>query len=304
MQPWQQYVVAPDRVWLYSAMMIIEYTMPGEDIFPEGITEDPDGNTFYVSSSRQGTIFRGRVDDGALAVWQPGGVDGRTTALGLAVDGHGRLLVCGSETGYLFCYDTASGALVDRVRVPVGESLLNDVCVAGGYAYVTDSKRPVLWRVRLGERVGEPDEWIDLGEAELTPYLNGIVELHDGATLLVAAQGTEVLWRVDVASKAAEKVDLGGLRLAADGMVVVDGLLYTCDNVEEADGTVRYFLSALRLTADARAGELVGRWERPMTDSPTTVAHLGGRFYVVNSQFSAVRLGTATAPFTVSALVV
>jgi Cu-Zn family superoxide dismutase len=225
-------------------------------------------------------------------------------ALGLAVDGPGRLLVCGYETGYLFCYDTASGALVDRVRVPVEETLLNDVCVAGGYAYITDSKRPVLWRVQVGERVGEPEEWIDLGEAELTPYLNGIVEVHDGATLLVAAQGTEVLWRVDVASKTAEKVDLGGLRLAADGMVVVNGLLYTCDNIEGADGAVRFFLSALRLTADARAGELVGSWERPVTDTPTTVAHLGGRFYVVNSQFFADRAGTAAAPFTVSALTV
>lgn len=284
--------------------MITEYALPGDDIFPEGITEDPDGVTFYVSSSRHGTIFRGRIDAGALDVWQPGGVDDRSAALGLSVDGHGRLLVCGSETGWLFGYDTASGNLVDKVRVPAAETLLNDVCVSDGYAYVTDSKRPVLWRVPLGERVGRPEEWIDLGDAESTPYLNGIVDLHDGATLLVAAQGTEVLWRVDVATKTAEQVDLGGLNLAADGMVVVDGLLYTCDNVEESDGTVRYFLTALRLTADARAGEVVRRWERSRADTPTTVAYLDGRFYLVNSQFSGVRTGTAGAPFTVSAFAV
>ena len=36
--------------------------MPGETAFPEGIVEDPDGARFYVSSSRHGTLFRGRID--------------------------------------------------------------------------------------------------------------------------------------------------------------------------------------------------------------------------------------------------
>ncbi|MGY0235860.1 SMP-30/gluconolactonase/LRE family protein [Longispora urticae] len=283
--------------------MITEYTVPGGAVFPEGITGDPDGSTFYVSSSRDGTIFRGRIDAPELEVWQPAGADGRTSALGMAVDGSGRLLVCGSETGYVFGYDTATGALVDRVRVPTDEgTLLNDVCVVGGHAFVTDSQRPVVWRCALGDRLGEPEEWVDLGDADRTPFLNGIVAVHDGATLLVAAQGTEVLWRVDVATRAAERVDLGGLALSADGMVLVDGLLYTCDNVEEPDGAVRFFLSAFRLAADARSGELVGRLERSAADTPTTVAYLADRFYLVNSQLMADRSGQAGPPFTISAV--
>jgi hypothetical protein len=107
---------------------------------------------------------------------------------------------------------------------------------------------------------------------------------------------------VDIAGRSAEKVDLGGMSLAADGMVVADDLLYVCDNIEDADGSVRFYLSALRLTGDARAAELVGRWQRPTGDTPTTVAYLGGRFYVVNSQFFAERAGKAAAPFTLSAL--
>lgn len=37
-------------------------------------------------------------------------------------------------------------------------------------------------------------------------------------------------------------------------------------------------------------------------DTPTTLAYLDGRLYLVNSQFGARRRGAAAPPFTVSAL--
>ncbi|MEV6520622.1 hypothetical protein AB0M43_01605 [Longispora sp. NPDC051575] len=281
--------------------MTTDYVLPGEDVFPEGITEGPDGRSFYVSSARQGTVYRGHTDRPELEVWQPAGADGRTGALGMAVDGHGRLLVCGSRTGYLFAYDLAGGALVARCRVPAELTLLNDVFVVGEYAYVTDSERPVVWRVPVGAEIGEAEEWLVLGAAEDLPYLNGIVAVHDGATLLIAAQGTEVLWRVDVATRAAEHVTLDG-ELAADGMVLVDGALYTCDNAELLEGDVAFYVSRIELAPDARSGRITHRWDRPAADHPTTIAHLDGRFLLVNSQFLAGREGTARAPFTVSAV--
>ncbi|WP_018348310.1 SMP-30/gluconolactonase/LRE family protein [Longispora albida] len=281
--------------------MIDTYLLPGENVHPEGIAADPDGETFYVSSARQGTIFRGRIGQPELEVWQPGGADGRGNALGLTVTGDGRLIVCGSESGYVFWYDTASGELVARRQVPAAETLLNDVCVAGGYAYVTDSKRPVIWRFALGgsdAEIGEAEEWLDLGEAELTPYLNGIVPALDDTVLLVAAQGTEVLWRVDIASRSAEKLDG---QVSADGLVLLGGKLYACDNAETADG-LEFYLSEFTLPADLRGFELARRWQRDTEQTPTTVAWLGGRMLLVNSQFVAGRNGTAAAPFTISAV--
>jgi sugar lactone lactonase YvrE len=53
--------------------VIDTYLLPGDGIFPEGITEDPDGRTFYVGSSGDGTIFRGRLDDPRTEVLQEGG---------------------------------------------------------------------------------------------------------------------------------------------------------------------------------------------------------------------------------------
>lgn len=294
--------------------MIDTYVLPGEQIFPEGITEDRDGRTFYVSSSRDGTIFRGQIDNPALNVWQPGGQDGRTSALGMAVDHAGRLLVCGADTGLVVAFDTATGDLIARHTVPA-PTLLNDVCVAGPYAYVTDSARPVLWRLSLAGAdgadradgaVGPPLEWLDLtrfgAAADVLHYLNGIVAAPGGQALVVAAQGTGVLWWIDVAARTAAPIDLGGVIVNGDGLVLVGDVLYVCDNSDEPDGSVRYWLTALRLSADGRRGERIGRWERAAADTPTTAAYLDGRLYLVNSQFHARRSGGARAPFTVAAL--
>lgn len=277
--------------------MIETYIVPGTDVHPEGITEDPDGVTFYVSGSKQGTIFRGRLGEPELEVWLEPGTDGREHALGMAVDPLGRLLICGYRTGKVFAYDIRTKEFKGSLPVRDEGALLNDVTVAGGHAYVTDSNRPVIWRIDLGEALGVPGEWVEIKEKDA--YLNGIVSIDAGAALLVAAQGAESLWRVDVATGAAERLDL---RLAADGMVVVGDMLYTCDNVDLPDGDVQFYLSAFRIGAGGRSVELIDRRPLSKDDTPTTVAHLGGQLLIVNSQFIPGREGRAVTPFTVSAV--
>lgn len=281
--------------------MIDEYTLPGAGIFPEGITEDPGGTAFYVSGSSDGTVFRGELGRPELTVWLPPGSDGRESALGMTADAHGRLLVCGGSGGVLYAYDLATAALVARHAVGTAPTLLNDVCVHDGHAYVTDSMRPVVWRFPLGDTVGPPEEWLDLAPfGAVDPYLNGIVPTRDGTALLAAAQGTGELWHLNLAGRKAERVDLGGVLANGDGMVWVGEVLYVCDNTDEPDGSARYWLTALRTSPDGRRAELAGRWERAAADTPTTVAYLGGRLLLVNSQFAGRRMGTVKEPFTVS----
>jgi len=90
------------------------YVLPGDAVFPEGIATGP-GGAFYVSSTTDGTIFRGDVREAQAGVLSPGGADGRTTAVGLRTDRSGRrLFVAGGATGRAWVLSTAPAARSPR----------------------------------------------------------------------------------------------------------------------------------------------------------------------------------------------
>jgi Cu-Zn family superoxide dismutase len=178
--------------------------------------------------------------------------------------------------------------------VPADRALLNDVVTDAGSAYVTDSARPVLWRLPLDTdgagAVGEPELLADLADAgaDEDSFLNGIV-LDDGA-LLVAAQGGGVLWRVEPETGTATGVDLGGLELGADGLLlraVPEGtLLLGVTNRGESRESLTFAVTVLRLAEDRRSAELVAELPLPAEeyDVPTTIADDGDRLLVVCGQ--------------------
>src|SRR5215207_7987534 len=59
------------------------YILPGDAVFPEGVAFEQDTGFFYVSSTTDGTIFRGTLDSPEAEVFLAAGTDGRTTATGL-----------------------------------------------------------------------------------------------------------------------------------------------------------------------------------------------------------------------------
>src|SRR5438105_4952933 len=63
------------------------YAIPGDKVFPEGVAYDAASKAFYVGSTTDGQIFRGRIDGPAAVGFLPGGRDGRTTATGMKVAG-------------------------------------------------------------------------------------------------------------------------------------------------------------------------------------------------------------------------
>jgi Cu-Zn family superoxide dismutase len=266
-------------------MPITEYALPGDAVYPEGVTLGPAGE-YFVGSSSDGTLFRGRLTEQTAEVWLPAGTDDRTVALGLTVYDDSQLLVCGGGTGQLHTYDVRTRALVSRRAV---DGFLNDVWVIGNDAFVTDSSRPVVWRFDL-LATEAPPEPIKLPQAG---YLNGITA-RDGV-LLVADQGDEVLWRVDP-DGSAEIIATG---YAADGLLLLDDVLIGVCNRGETSQTAEYFLSALRLTPDGRAIPL-GEHSDPRFVTPTTLALAADRLLVVNAQFA--KRPHPTLPFTVVAL--
>lgn len=281
------------------------WAIPGEEVFPEGIAVDPSSETFYVGSTRDGAVYRGEVDDpsAGMDVFLEAGADDRTTVTGLGVDAFGRLFVAGRDSNHLFVYDTADGTLLaDFEPPPVEDTLLNDVAVAGDAAYVTDSFRPMIFRVPLdGQEIGELQEWLDTDDTPITYEsgfnLNGIVATPDGTTLLTVQYNTGQLFRIDTGSGSVTEVDLRGERLeTGDGMVLDGDLLHV---VLGGPGEI----VTVRLNEELTAGDIVTVTMREEWRAPTTIAAAGGRLLVVNSQLDMTATPEEVSlPFVVSSV--
>jgi sugar lactone lactonase YvrE len=143
---------------------------------PEGIASGR-GTTFYVGSIPTGAVNVGDFTTNGTKPLVPGQA-GRA-AIGLKFKG-GRLFVSGGPTGKAFVYDAKTGADVKTFDLATGDAptFINDVAIARGTAWFTDSQRPVLYAVDT-----------DLGSARtlqlpgFTPApgfnLNGIVAVKD-----------------------------------------------------------------------------------------------------------------------------
>jgi hypothetical protein len=272
-----------------------QYTIPGSDVFPEGVSLRQGTGQFFVSSTQTGTIFRGTLGKPNLKVFLPGGKDGRVVATGLRA-GHDHLVVAGSVTGYIFIYDYR-GRLVRRFATGSG-GLINDVTIApNGDVYATDSMRGLLFRIAaraVSKRTGQTTRlrpFLDVSQTPIGSYCNGLVPAGD-RYLLVVGLSTGVLGRVDLETKRVRAVK--GVALpAGDGLARTGQTLYAVNS----GSTV----TQLKLSRDWLSGTVVRDITSPSFRFPTTVQIAGKRLLVVNSQFDK-RSGTPVLPFTVSAV--
>lgn len=285
------------------------YNLPGTGVFPEGITAADD--TFYVTSTSDGAVFRGTVGSPDVSVFLPGGADGRTGAAGIDVtdddDRPDYLVIAGGATGKVWVYDANSGDLVATFTNGLGPdaTFLNDVAIAdNGDTFVTDSRSPALYRIPFDQIVaGTQDAPLETFVSfDGTPFVygdgfnaNGIVENDNETALIVVQSSTGNLYRIDKTSKEVTQVDLGGATLMnGDGMEMEDDTLYV---VRNRDGLI----AKVDLDDDGRTGAVTGEITDASFAYPTTVAAVDDRLLVVNSQFDK-RGGEPVEPFTVSSV--
>ncbi len=262
------------------------YVIPGADVFPEGIARKPGSKAFFVTSTTDGAVFRGDLRRPELERFAAPGADGRTTAIGLKADKRGNLVVAGGATGKVFVLSTKDGSTRKVLDSKPGSAatFLNDVALARGYAYVTDSQRPILQRVKLGkDGVGELETFVSFAgtplEYESGFNLNGIVAGPGGKYLLAVQSNTGELFRIDTRTRKVEQVDLGGARLTnGDGLLRQGNTLYVARNQQE-------LIVPVRLSRKGRIGRVGAGVTGPQLKYPTTLARDGKRLLAVNSQF-------------------
>jgi len=283
------------------------YVLPGDRVFPEGIGAQKETGDFFVGSTTDGTIYRGNVRREPMEVFLPGGRDGRTAATGVRVR-DGRLWVAGRFTGRVFVYDLASKRLLRTFEAPGGgpsfsprpeRSLINDITFTKEAAYVTDSFRPVVYRVSTeGGRLGGMEAWLDLRGTPIRYRrgfnLNGITVSDDERHLVTVNFDTGELFRIDARTKRVRPIDLGGANVRTGDGLLLDGTTLLVVREEPGD------ITPVRLSGDLLSGEIGPGFGRSQLRFPTTMFELNGRGVVVNSQ-----LDTPDAPelpFTVSSV--
>lgn len=273
-------------------------TTPG--VLPEGVAVGP-GGTLYVTSLGTGAVYRGDLQHRRLSVFSPGGAAGRRSAAGVHVDAAGRVYVAAPKALYVY---SPSGRLLARRPAPsgaVGEPSLNDLVITDRAVYVTDFTNPVVLRAKRHDGgLGQLRPWRTV--TDVNPdlparywYLNGITASSHGRTLLVSSQGLGSVLRLDVRTRAAELVDLGGLPFGPDGMQLRGTRLYAVLNYAAPVGQGVY---VAKLDPALRQGRVVGA-NTGRFDSPTTLALTGRRVLVVNSQLDH---SPGRPPYTVTAV--
>ena len=282
-----------------SAMV---YPLPGEEVFPEGVAYRAETGDFFVSSTTDGTIYRSNVARPGqdAEVFLPPGGDGRSTAVGLAVDSD-RLFVAGGPTGQVFIYDTETGALIGSFSNGREMTFVNDVTVApDGSAYFTDSMSPALYRVFPTADGGYEFETVLNFEGTPVQYqegfnLNGIAATPDGRYLISVQSNTGSLFRIDLSTGEVTQIDTGGADLTnGDGILLEGQTLYVVRNQQE-------LIVPVNLSADYASGTVGEGFTGPSFNYPTTIAGYDGRLLAVNSQFGARQSGgQPELPFTVS----
>jgi sugar lactone lactonase YvrE len=274
------------------------YDLPGSAVFPEGIAYDATSETFYVGSTADGTIFRGDVTSGEVSVLVPGVAGNAFSTIGMKVDSEGKLWVAGGGSGQIFAYDTTSGEQLASYATPPAEAtFLNDLDITStGDVYITDSNRPILFKVAAGSDTAE--SWLDFTDTAFKYgdgfNANGIALTDDDKYALIVQSDPGKLFRVDLATKEVSEVDLAGESLSnGDGLVLDGQTLYVVRNALQE-------IAVVDMAQDFSSGTVSNHITDANFAFPTTAALVGDSLLVVNSQFD--KQGATPEPFTVSSV--
>lgn len=253
------------------------------DFQPEGIAIGT-GDTFYVSSLKDGDIYRGDLSTGKGAVFVD--VSGRA-AVGMRVDEARKLLfVAGGVGGHVYVYDTRDGSEVADIAVGPGSAFTNDVALTRDAAYFTDTFAAKIYKVPYSRSgFGTPSTITVTGPAALSGPgifgLNGIDATNDGRTLIVNHTHLGILALVDPTTGVSTEIPLTGGALVPD---TLDGLqlegrrVYVNQNFANS-------IAVVDLAGDLSSGAVVKTITTPLFRVPTTAAVHGSTIAAVNGRF-------------------
>ncbi len=271
----------------------VHATLADSTLWPEGVTWSAQARQFFVGSVRHRTVYahgaggthalwsETRPDIGAiLGVFaDPDGIHLWATTAGIPqMSGY---TAADSAIAALLKLRIRDGAIVSRWDLPptaAGHTLGDVTMGPTGDVFMTDSRDPVLYRLRHGR--GALDEFRDPNFRSL----QGIAAHPDGRHVYVADYSHGIL-RVNLHTRGVTRLAdaPASTSLGIDGLTWYNGSLIGIQNGVAAPRVMRY-----RLNPDGTrilAAEVLDR-NPAVADEPTIGTLVGNQFvYVANSQW-------------------
>jgi sugar lactone lactonase YvrE len=271
-------------VWLAIAGTVLAAPLGASSRFPERIDLpkgfQPEGiaigkgGAFWVGSIPTGAIYRGDIKSGTGTVINDGAA-GRSS-VGVELH-HNRLFVAGGMTGKGFVYNARTGALLATHTLTTSTpTFVNDVVVARGGAYFTDSQRPFLYRVNRSGVTVIPLSGDISYQAGFNA--NGIDKTRNGKVLVIVQSNTGKVFRVNPRTGQTSEIALSEPVVNGDGILLDGRTLYVVQNRDNK-------VAVVRLSRGLASGDVVAHITDPDFDVPTTIDEFGNRLYAVNARF-------------------
>jgi sugar lactone lactonase YvrE len=192
------------------------FAFPGNATFPEGVAFHTGTQNFYSASTRDGTIYRGTLTSPVMTPLILGKNSGMVAAYGIKIH-QDRLLIAGGASGMVFVFSLGNLRLLHRFSTDDPGSFLNDLAVdeVSGDVYITDSRRPTLWKIpgeAWGNRMVNQQmiAWANL--TGIVKYEggfngNGIAFTPERKYVIMADKDDLALYRVGVEDAEVVKID-------------------------------------------------------------------------------------------------
>jgi sugar lactone lactonase YvrE len=273
----------------------IAYTIPENDLIPEGLAYDPVKKDFYISSTYKRKIVRidarGRVSD-----FTGEQQDGLLGVIGMRVDAVRRVLWAASgdlgpympvknsdSTAHghsaLFKYDLNSGKLLQKFELnrPGQAYFLNDLTIdRRGKVYITEMIGQKIYTV--DPAAGRLEIFMELPKDH---YPNGIDISPDNRFLFVAmyADPKPVYGRIDLKTRKLDLLELPpGVEAGADGLYFYKNTLIAVLPGNNNPRIIQYFLNPSLLKV--KRIKVYVDYD-PLLSQPTTGAIVGKRFFFI-----------------------
>ncbi len=267
----------------------IAFTLPQQDLVPEGLAYDPGSKSFFVSSVRERKIMR--YQRGEITRFAGGLSDTLWSMMGMRLDAkRGRLWVatCAIREGKgvaekdlggtgVLAFDINTGVLSSRRMLPADGAahLFGDLTLdAEGNVYVTDSGGGGLYR--MSATGGGPQLVIPPGTFVSPQGL----DMDESGRILYVADYSQGVFRVDLESKTAVLLRHPGRQT----LLGIDGLYRYGNSLLAVQNGVRpQRLLRLGLNGSGEKIETIEILESslPIFDDPTLGVIVGEAFYFI-----------------------